>query len=238
MRRPQPLRSLPRVFLPGVDPDGPIELPAAELDKLRKVLRLSAGAEIAVLPNDGSLIRCEFTGRTALPISVEWPRTEPSITLTIAQALPKGDRLETVVRMGTEIGVSRFLVFPAARSVVKWEESKRATRLARLEAIIRESAEQSFRSKLPTLEWRDSTKAILVEHPDAIVLNESEGETATLSDRLSKAVSPVIVVGPEGGWDQSEQSLIANRGATLGPLVLRTDTAGVAAASIALLPRT
>lgn len=229
------MRSLPRVFLPGTTPDGPIALPPDELDKLRKVLRLSSGAEIAVLPNDGSLIRCEFTGREAVPISVEWPGTEPSASITIAQALPKGDRLETVVRMGTEIGVANFLVFPAARSIAKWEDSKRVSRLTRMAAIVREAAEQSFRCRMPTIEWRGSLQAILEEHPDAIVLSEAENEKQKLSRELADRTEPVLVIGPEGGWDPAEMKLIGNRGVTLGPLVLRTDTAGVAAAAIALL---
>ena len=64
-----PLRSLPRVFVPEADPDGPIDLPQEEVDKLRKVLRLSPGAQIAVLPNDGTLIRCEFQNKVANPLA-------------------------------------------------------------------------------------------------------------------------------------------------------------------------
>lgn len=235
MRRPQPLRSLPRVFVPGASSEIPIALPSPEIDKLRKVLRLSSGAEIAVLPNDGSLIRCEFTGREAVPLSVEWPQTEPSVHVTIAQALPKGDRLETVVRMGTEIGVSRFIAFPGSRSVTKWEPSKRESRLARMASIIRESAEQSYRCQLPVIEWRESLRDVLDEHPEAIVLSESESETRGIGERLAATPNPTLIVGPEGGWDSGEMSLIGERGVTLGPLVLRTDTAGVVAAALALL---
>src|SRR5437868_2166297 len=92
------LRSLARVFIPGASAEGPIDLPQTEIDKLRKVLRLEQGGLMAVLPNDGSLIRCKFRGRQAIPLDVNWPKTEPEMHLVLAQALPKGDRMDTVVR--------------------------------------------------------------------------------------------------------------------------------------------
>src|SRR5208283_183754 len=107
-----PLRSLPRVFVDGADPEaGAIDLPREEVEKLRKVLRLAEGDPIAVLPNDGTVVRCEFRERKAHPKSVERPETEPALRLTVAQALPKADKLDTIVRQGTEIGVSRFALF-------------------------------------------------------------------------------------------------------------------------------
>jgi len=220
------------LFLPGATADGPIDLPKEEVDKFRKVLRLSEGDPIAVLPNDGSLIRCEFRNRQAVPHSVEWPNTEPDLKVTLAQALPKSDRIDTVVRMGTEIGVSAFCFFAGERSVVRWDESKTRDRLRRLEAIARESAEQSFRSVLPTIEFVKDLKAVLGRWPEAIVLSEVEG----LNKGLQRERSAVtIVIGPEGGWAPRELTLIGERGVTLGPRVLRTDTAGPAAAAVLLL---
>jgi 16S rRNA (uracil1498-N3)-methyltransferase len=236
-----PLRSLPRIFLPGTKPDAPFELPQDELDKLRKVLRLSSGDPFAVLPNDGTLIVCKLEGREAIPDRVEHPNTEPKIHLTIAQALPKGDRLETVVRMGTEIGVSRFIVFPAERSVVRWEPSKLASKLKRLEAIIRESAEQCYRTRLPKIESLPDLKTLLNNEPDAIILSELESVSKTVKEAVQlptancKLPTCTLVVGPEGGWSPKEFELIGDRGVTLGPLVLRTDTAGPAAAAVVLL---
>lgn len=231
---PTPLRSLPRVFIPGASAEAPIALPAAEVDKFRKVLRMEQGDELAVLPNDGSLIRCAFRGREAEPLAVEWPNTEPARKLTLVQALPKGDRLDTIVRMGTEIGVSTFVVFHAVRSVARWEPAKRADKMRRLEAVIREAAEQSYRCILPQVIWIDDLAGVLAAHPKAVVLSEVEGLPRTIRD-VSLGDSPVLVIGPEGGWDPKEIALIGERGVTLGPLVLRTDTAGVVGAALALL---
>lgn len=226
-----PLRSLPRLFLEGASMAGPIDLPRSEVDKLRKVLRLERGAPIAVLPGDGTLIRCRFEGHQAIPEALEVPQTEPTLNVTIAQAFPKGDRMETVVRMGTEIGVSRFLLFPADRSVVRWDAAKLSDRVRRYEAIAREAAEQCFRTIVPKVEACRSLGEVL-EDSDAVVLSELEGESKPLVGSPSGRI--VIVVGPEGGWSPVEIELIGNRGVTLGPRVLRTDTAGIAAAAALL----
>jgi 16S rRNA (uracil1498-N3)-methyltransferase len=231
--KPLPLRALPRVFLPGLDVEQEsYELPKEEVEKFRKVLRLAEGDPIAVLPNDGSLIRCEFRARQAWPISKEFPATEPTLQLTLAQAFPKSDRLDTILRMGTELGVYRFLLFPAERSVVRWDAAKLADKSRRFQAILREAGEQSFRSVLPLIEFAPSLKAVLEGTPDAVVLSEVEG----VSPRLApKGEAMTVVVGPEGGWAPRELALIGARGVTLGPLVLRTDTAGIAAAAALLL---
>lgn len=230
----RPLRSLPRVFIEGASSDAPIDLPKAEIEKLRKVLRLESGDEIAVLPNDGSLIRCELKGHSAMPKSVEWPDVEPKRHVTIAQALPKGERLETVLRMGTELGVSRFVVFPAIRSVARWEASRIHEKFRRLRAILTEAAEQSYRARIPEIEWLSSFQDVLKLFPKAVVLSEMESERRSFVERV-KGNEVCLVVGPEGGWDPKEVALIVDRGVTLGPLVLRTDTAGVAAACLSLL---
>lgn len=231
-----PLRSLPRVFIEGAPSDGPFELPKDELDKFRKVLRLSSGDAIAVLPGNGSLIRCRLEGRSAVPEGVEWPNTESKREVWIAQALPKADRLETVVRMGTELGVSRFLIFPSRRSVAVWEPTKRNDKLRRLRSIVREAAEQSYRCLLPTVEWVDSLKTILEQPTTTLVLSEMETEQKSLCSALrSVSGGPIcLVTGPEGGWNAQELAKIGDRGFSMGPLVYRTDTASLVAAAIAI----
>ena len=227
-----PIRALPRTFLPGVNfAEGPVEIPGDELDKLRKVLRLSSGAEMAILPDDGTLVRCRLDGRSAVPLETLRPATEPTVDLTLAQALPKGDKLEEIVRAGAEMGVSRFVVFPSERTVVRWEPQKVQNKLGRLATIAREASEVSFRTRLPHIAWAESLSAVLEAEPDAVVLSEAEGVTARLhrKDRMS------VVVGPEGGWSKREFEGIGDRGVTLGPRVLRVDHAGPAAAAILLL---
>ena len=227
-----PLRALPRTFVPGVSfEEGWIELPSEELDKLRKVLRLSSGAEVAILPGDGTLVRCRLEGRRAIALETLRPDTEAKVELTLAQALPKGDKLEEIVRAGTELGVARFVVFPSERTVVRWEPPKVQDRLRRLGTIAREAAEVSFRTRVPRIEWQESLSDVLRVEPEAVVLSEADDVRSTLtrSERLT------LVVGPEGGWSPREFASIGDRGVTLGPRVLRVDHAGPSAAAILLL---
>jgi 16S rRNA (uracil1498-N3)-methyltransferase len=220
------------VFVPEADALEAIPLPPEEVDKLRKVLRLSPGAQIAILPNDGSLVRCRFENRVAIPIEIIHPATESEARLTVAQALPKGDKLDEIVRAGTEIGVAHFVLFPSERTVVRWDERKTADRVARLQTIARESAEVSFRTVLPTFAIASGLEDVLRGHPQAQVLSEVGG--------LSRQLRPIrdqgtIVVGPEGGWSPRELEAIGERGVTLGPRVLRVEHAAPAAAAILLL---
>jgi 16S rRNA (uracil1498-N3)-methyltransferase len=218
--------------VPGADAGSDIELPKEEVDKLRKVLRLGPGAQIAVLPNDGTLIRCEFGSRTARPLEILYPETEPQMHLTLAQALPKGDKLDEIVRACTEIGVSRFLLFPSERTIVRWDEKKKIEKLHRLETIAREAAEVSYRTRLPIIELAKDLAEVLRIEPNAIVLSEVEGVSEPLK---SAGGAMTIIVGPEGGWASKELAMIGARGVTLGPRVLRVDHAGAAAAAILLL---
>lgn len=229
------LRALPRVFLPGVSAEwGPIELPKDELEKLRKVLRLSPGAKIAVLPDDGTLIECELLPKAAQPLQVHRPDSEPRLRITVAQAFPKGDKLEEIVRACTEIGVVRFVLFASDRTVVRWDEKKVDEKLRRLKAIAREAAEVSFRTRLPDFEVKGRLADVLKDRPGAIVLSEAEGLGAGLEAPTEDEIT--LVIGPEGGWSPAEQKSIGNRGVTLGPRVLRVDHAAFAACAALLIP--
>ncbi len=92
----------------------------------------------------------------------------------------------------------------------------------------------SFRTKLPEFTVAPNLVAVLRTYPHAVVLSEVEGIAPTLAPQGEEMT---IVVGPEGGWSQIELKLIANRGVTLGPRVLRVDHAAPAAAAILLLER-
>ncbi len=225
------IRHLTRTFVPGVDMSGMVDLPKEEVEKLRKVLRLNDGDHIAVLPNDGSVWECIFENKQAIPVRQFFPKTEPDVQVTIAQALPKGDKLDEIIRACTEIGVTHFALFRAERSVVQWDEKKRADRLRRLEVIARESCEVSFRTILPTFSFHSNLTAVLQAYPDCIALSEVEGAQVTGTARQKWA----IAVGPEGGWAPRELEMIGDRGFSLGPRVLRVDHAASSASAMILL---
>lgn len=228
-----PLRSLPRAFVGGIPDELPehIVLPEEEYSKFHKVLRLGSGDEVALLPGDGRLIRARLEGRGAAPIDAVFPETEPRTRLTLCLAMSKNDSLDESVRMGSEIGVQAFTVFPSDRTVVKWDEKKRQHRARRLHAIAREAAEVSFRTRLPRFGFAGSLHEVLESNPDAQVLSEVEG----VDRQLTIADAVTLVIGPEGGWSPREVELIGSRAVTLGPRVLRVDTAVAAACALVLL---
>ena len=227
------IRALPRIFIPGMDMGCPFEIPKPEHDKLHSVLRLRSGAEIGVMPNDGTFWVCRMDGKLGVPISQHRPDTEPNLFITVAQALPKGDKLDDIIKSCTEIGASRFLLFTGARSVVKWDVKKVEDKMRRLQALARESAELAFRMRIPTIEFRSNLNEILAHESGVIALSEQESVASTLK---AEGKSVCLVVGPEGGWAPREVEAMKPYAVTLGPRVLRAEHAGFAAIAKLLVP--
>ncbi|MBS1728623.1 MAG: 16S rRNA (uracil(1498)-N(3))-methyltransferase [Armatimonadetes bacterium] len=226
------IRALPRLFIPGMEMGSPFEIPRPEFEKLHNVLRLRSGAEIGVMPNDGSFWVCKLDGRTAVPIEKHEPPTEPELRITILQGLPKGDKVDDIIRSCTEIGVAAFVLFPADRSVVRWEAKKLDDKMRRVQAVAREAAETSFRMRIPTVEYVQNLDEALAKRTDIVALSELE----SVSTPLLAAESTIsLVVGPEGGWAPREVEKLSPYACTLGPRVLRTEHAGFAAASRLLI---
>lgn len=234
-RIPAPLRSLPRAFVSGIPEELPetILLPDEEYSKFYKVLRMKSGDEVALLPGDGRLVRCRLEGHSAVPTETVRPETESRVKLTLCLAMPKNEKLDESVRMGSELGVAQFVVFPSERTVVKWDDKKREARLRRLRAIAREAAEVSFRTLLPKITLRESLGEVLTEFDSAQVLSEVEGTPRHIAIKDEAT----LVIGPEGGWAPREVETIGDRAVTLGPRVLRVDTAVAAACALMLVER-
>lgn len=223
-----PLRALPRVFLPKFPFENEsIELPKHEYEKFSKVLRLKSGDEVAVLPNNLKVIRCRLSGRNVIPIEVVEVNNEVHSDAILLLALSKPDRIETVLRMGTELGIKEFVLFPSDRSVIRWDKEKRVDRINRFQVIIQEAAEQSYRTVLPNLKYLENLEQILTNYPRSWVLNEGDWVQKKISDVEINAG----VIGPEGGWSPREMQLIESRSLTLGKRILRVDTAAITVAS-------
>lgn len=163
----------------------------------------------AVIEADGDVVRDEAPGRT----------------VTVAFVPVKGERPEWVVQKATEIGADRLVVLRSARGVVRWEDDRAAKALERLRRISVEAAAQSRRVWLPEVSGPMSLAELRSSSAPAPV------HLATLGGPGPDGSETVVAVGPEGGWDESETA-----GGTpligLGPLVLRSETAAVAAATL------
>lgn len=225
------------MFLSGLEPEQTeFELPKEEFKKLHDVLRLRSGAQIAIVPGDGRFLRCELRGHSAVLLAEETVRTEARLRVTLAQAMPRPEKLEEVLRMATEIGVAQFFVFDSDRTVVRWDAKKWTEKERRLGAIVRESAEVACRLVLPPVRRVESLAWVLAQPDPCIVLSEVEDVSATLPAKLAQVQGDAVtlVIGPEGGWSPREVAQIGDRAATLGPRVMRVDTAAAAACALAL----
>jgi 16S rRNA (uracil1498-N3)-methyltransferase len=218
-----------RFFVPPGTIAGPrFPVPASIAHQVTRVLRLRDGAEVVLLEGDGHEARCRLEGGELVVLGRVQSAGEPHHRLTVAQALLKGDHLETVVRQGTEVGVSRFELVVTERCVVR---DVSAARLARLRTVAREAAEQSERGMVPEV----VAPAPLVEviGPASVLLAERSGGA-----RLSKLPPPArLIIGPEGGFTPGEVAEAERAGTTaasLGPRILRSESVGFAAAAVVL----
>jgi 16S rRNA (uracil1498-N3)-methyltransferase len=246
------MSSAPRFFVTLGDIQGDsVILPPDAAHHARNVLRLQPGQTIHVLPSDGTALACTLTdvSKTVVAHVDERfsPGTEPETKVTVTQALPKtAEKIEQVLQHGTEIGAARFVVFGAKRSVARLEGNEKiAKREERWRGIVQGAAEQSGRGVLPPVDWfRLGARYLLpCSEQDAVfVLHESAA--APLRDALrplpDAAHRLMIIVGPEGGLTDEEVSHFQSEGAqvvTLGPRILRTETAALVALSQILFAR-
>ncbi|MCU1496983.1 MAG: rsmE [Acidimicrobiales bacterium] len=206
----------PLVFV--ADLDRPV-LDDADLHHLSRALRLRGGDPLVVSDGAGGWRPARFAGAHPEPTDQRQvaPRSAPAVE--VAFALVKGTKPELAVQKLTELGVDRIRPFVAARSVVRWDAARSEHALARLRRVGREAAMQSRRAWLPEID-PVTTFAEVAADPRACRADRG-GPPPTL-DR------PLILTGPEGGWDPTEQAADLPVVA-LGEGVLRAETAAITA---------
>jgi 16S rRNA (uracil1498-N3)-methyltransferase len=160
----------------------------------------------------------------------------PKPSLTLIQALAKGDRDELAVQACTELGIDTVIPWQAERSVSIWKHDKKIKGQLRWQSIATEAAKQSLRAFIPKVEPVLGTDELLarLDSFDICLVLDPTAKTSITSVELSGSDSIALVVGPEGGI--SDQELQAMHGAggalvSLGSGILRTSTAGVAVVS-------
>ncbi len=208
------------------------------------VRRIRVGEQVVLVDGVGTSATCHVVATSKSRLTAEVVSVSvveaATPTVTVVQAIPKGDRAELAVEVLTEIGVDRIVPWAADRSVGVWRGERAAKSLARWRATAREAGKQSRRAWLPKVTEMASTAEVvgLVDAADlAVVLHEAA--TSSLGSlSLSGIASIVVVVGPEGGiTDEELEAFGAGHVVRMGEPVLRTSTAGVAAVA-ALLSRT
>jgi 16S rRNA (uracil1498-N3)-methyltransferase len=224
--------SLP-LFLVEALPDGDeFRLDGPEGHHAATVQRLRAGEELLLGDGRGGtatgvvtavgrgVLDVRITGRSYVP--------PPDPRLVVVQGIAKGDRGDLAVQAMTEVGVDVIVPWAAARSVARWKDDRP---LGRWRATVREAAKQARRPWVPQVSEPVNTAA-LARRPGPLLVLHEEASTPLSGVGLPAAGEITLVVGPEGGVAPEELAALEAAGAQpvrLGPEVLRTSTAGVAA---------
>jgi 16S rRNA (uracil1498-N3)-methyltransferase len=227
----------PRFFIEAALAAGRVvELPASVAHHAAHVLRLRDGDAVVLFNGQGG----EFPGRLAnRGQQVELTRhdpveREPPVAVTLVQAWIATDKLEWVVEKAVELGVARIVLTATRRSVVRLDAARLARRVDRLREIAVAACCQCGRNRVPAIAaFGDLGSALSEAGAGATGLVLQPDAAHSLVEIAKATAGPVaIAVGPEGGFDADEFALVRRAGyqlARLGPRVLRTETAGLAA---------
>lgn len=214
---------------------------------LRDVLRLQSGDKVCLFDGTGHEYLSEITGITQdsvqLNILDHTYESESPVKITLAQAFLKDKKMDTLVRQVSELGISRWLPYQAARSVAKPDNDRLKARKERWIKIVKEALKQCGRSRLPEICDTVSFKEALsmVSHCDLKILFWEKSGTplseiaADVKNMNKKCSSVCIFLGPEGGFEDKEVEMAIKSGfvtLSLGPRILKADTASLAACAL------
>jgi 16S rRNA (uracil1498-N3)-methyltransferase len=232
-------RSLTRVYVGDpIPPHGIFDAPPEAAHHLAHVLRLTAGDVLVVFDGRGLEYPAtvERIGKSGVTLRVAEPNEvdrESPLSITLAQGISSGERMDYTVQKAVELGVAAIQPLATERSVVKLSGERAARRVAHWQGIVVAACEQSGRNRVPEVLPVSSVTGWLAQVPaDALKLTLSPDATSSLHDMERPARPLVLFIGPEGGLSPREQAdarAAGFQGLRLGPRVLRTETAALAA---------
>lgn len=215
-----------------------LSLPPEITRHLSKVLRQQQGTPFELFDGLGTVASCilEPDSQQAYVEKIEILEP-PKFKIEMIQSLAKGEKLELVLQKGTELGLSRFVLTPSERSVVKIATTKKNSRIERWQKIIHEACRQCGQPFVPEIEISDNLTAALASARGDLKLMLWEEASSPLPQLLpeQRPVCISLLIGPEGGFSKTEARQAEVSGfqtVRLGPRILRTETAGLAILSI------
>ena len=233
---------MPRFFVNNpLTVGGTAVIDGADARHIGGALRMCVGEALTLCDGAGTDYTCTITAveKDAVTAAVDAAApssSEPSLAVTLYMGMPKGDKLELIVQKAVELGVTAIIPVITARSIVRVDGKDAEKKRVRLQRIAAEAAGQSGRGIIPTVEAPLSWKAALARLAKENTLLCYEGGGAPIGTLISPADTAVsLVVGPEGGFDPAEVEAVTATGgriATLGPRILRCETAPLAALAV------
>ena len=226
--------------------EGMAELSEEDAVHALRVLRLTEGDEILICDGNDMEYPAEIvaTGKKSLTVRLGEGYvlgSEPDVKITLYQGVPKAGKMEYLVQKGTEIGICRFVPYYSKRCVVKPGKDK-GERHGR---VAYEAAKQAHRGAIPQVDSPISFKELCdaVKEHELVLAAWEEEHARSVRDALAEypeALDVGLIIGPEGGLAPEETEALAEAGAyvvTLGPRILRTETAGAVLAALVLYER-
>ena len=225
-----------------------INITGSDYNHIKNVLRMKTGERFLVsLENSSHLCELESFSSDFLTVKIieeNFQNTELPIEIHLFQGLPKGDKLEQIIKQSVELGVHRIIPTEMTNCVVKLEEKKKVSKTARWQTIAESAAKQSKRSIVPTIELPLSFKKALeeAEKLDLILVpyecKEGMLTTTNALNEIKSGMKVGIFIGSEGGFTEKEIELCNQVGGkiiSLGKRILRTETAAITAVGMCML---
>jgi 16S rRNA (uracil1498-N3)-methyltransferase len=233
---------LNRIYTPGpLIADSEVALPPSGAYHVARVLRMRAGAPLAVFDGKGNEYHAEIVRADGNQASVRIgaqivPTAESPLTITLIQGISRSERMDWALQKATELGVNVIAPVITARSVVRLDDKQSAKKQEHWQNIVIGACEQCGRSHVPDVRAPISLRQYLQDHPkDGMRLVLSPTGPSALAGLSSMSKRVELLIGPEGGLDDEEIDRAQSAGfvpVRLGPRVLRTETAAVTALSV------
>lgn len=227
--------------------DNLITVTGKDANHLIKVCRIRRGEKIRVSTSSEDSYLCEVVAADneslTLKVVDELMTTELPCRISLYQAIPKGDRMETIIEKCTELGVARIIPVEMKHCVVKLDDKKKAKKIIRYQSIAESAAKQSKRSVIPlvndVMTFDEAVKASSSSDILRIVPYENKNgmdSTVNALKKISDYKEIAIFIGPEGGFASEEiEALSDSEIISLGKRILRTDTAAITTMALLML---
>ncbi|PZO63819.1 MAG: 16S rRNA (uracil(1498)-N(3))-methyltransferase [Pseudoxanthomonas suwonensis] len=216
-----------------------VTLPDTATAHLLRVLRLREGDACVLFNGDGhdypaTLLRADKRGGTVRIVERIPVHNESPLHILLLQGIARGEKMDLILQKATELGVAGIVPVDSERSEVKLDAQRLEKRLAHWRGVVTAACEQSGRAVIPTMQPPESLADACTSLPDsALRLTLDPQAVHGIADLPSNIANPVVIaIGPEGGWSPRDRSQLTAHGFSglrLGPRILRTETAGLAA---------